>query len=104
MNDSNKCMGSIAVHRIQYKLNLLDKTIFHLLRDDGIPTEGENISTGEGSMSHSAQMVAESETKLHNIQTNGNASPVPTDAIPGKVVEGQTFCTINLRPSREIDL
>lgn len=35
LNDSNTCMGSSAVHRIQYKLNLLSDEIFPLLGDQG---------------------------------------------------------------------
>lgn len=96
INDSNKCMGSIAVHRIQYKLNLLDRGIFCLLGDRGIPTVQNILS--------SAQMVAESEDKLNNVRINGNASPVPMDTTPGKVIEGKTFCTVNLRPSKTIDM
>lgn len=35
LNDANNCMGSVAVHRIQYKLNLLSNEIFPLLGDGG---------------------------------------------------------------------
>ncbi|XP_065164662.1 ribonuclease Z, mitochondrial isoform X3 [Atheta coriaria] len=35
INEKNTCMGSIAVHRIQYKLNLLNKDFFPLLGDRG---------------------------------------------------------------------
>lgn len=35
LNDANSCMGSAAVHRIQYKLNLLHDDIFPLLGDHG---------------------------------------------------------------------
>lgn len=50
MNESNGCMGSVAVHRIQHKLHLLDPDIFPLLGDHGIPdvtnvsTNGEELS------------------------------------------------------------
>nr|CAD7262484.1 unnamed protein product [Timema shepardi] len=37
LNDSNSCTGSVAVHRIQHKLNLLHPIIFPLLQDKGIP-------------------------------------------------------------------
>lgn len=100
INDSNRCMGSIAVHRIQYKLNLLDKEIFHLLRDDGIPIEEESSPAGKESVASSAQMVVESEDKLNNIQINGDSNPVAT---PGNIIEGKTLCTINLRPSQTVD-
>uniref|UniRef100_A0A1B6E0U4 Zinc phosphodiesterase ELAC protein 2 n=1 Tax=Clastoptera arizonana TaxID=38151 RepID=A0A1B6E0U4_9HEMI len=36
VNESNSCMGSVAVHRIQCKLNILDSSIFPLLCDQGL--------------------------------------------------------------------
>lgn len=38
LNDENKCLGSTAIHRIQYKLHLLDEQIYPLLKDKGIPS------------------------------------------------------------------
>lgn len=35
LNDANRCMGSAAVHRIQYKLNILSNDLFPLLGDGG---------------------------------------------------------------------
>lgn len=35
LNEDNTCMGSTAVHRIQYKLNSLEPFIFPLLKDPG---------------------------------------------------------------------
>lgn len=35
LNESNTCMGSVAVHRIQHQLNLLHEGLFPLLRGDG---------------------------------------------------------------------
>jgi len=39
LNNENKCLGSTAIHRIQYKLNMLDENIYPLLKDNGIPSE-----------------------------------------------------------------
>lgn len=39
LNNENKCLGSTAIHRIQYKLNMLDDTIYPLLKDKGIPSK-----------------------------------------------------------------
>jgi len=39
LNNENKCLGSTAIHRIQYKLNMLDEHIYPLLKDNGIPSE-----------------------------------------------------------------
>ena len=38
VNESNTCMGSMAVHRIQHKLNMLSPDIFPLLGDQGSPS------------------------------------------------------------------
>uniref|UniRef100_A0A8D8W545 Zinc phosphodiesterase ELAC protein 2 n=1 Tax=Cacopsylla melanoneura TaxID=428564 RepID=A0A8D8W545_9HEMI len=37
LNESNHCLGSVAVHKIQCKLNVLNKHIFPMLCDNGIP-------------------------------------------------------------------
>lgn len=39
LNNENKCLGSTAIHRIQYKLNMLDENIYPLLKDNGIPSK-----------------------------------------------------------------
>lgn len=39
LNDENECLGSSAIHRIQYKLNMLDEHIYPLLKDKGIPSK-----------------------------------------------------------------
>lgn len=39
LNDSNTCMGSVAVHRIQRQLNLLNQEIFPILGDNGLQVE-----------------------------------------------------------------
>lgn len=44
LNNENKCLGSTAIHRIQYKLNMLDDNIYPLLKDKGIPSENILIS------------------------------------------------------------
>nr|XP_008197361.1 PREDICTED: ribonuclease Z, mitochondrial isoform X2 [Tribolium castaneum] len=44
LNDSNTCMGSSAVHRIQYKLNLLSDDIFPLLGDKGTQTIDDQVT------------------------------------------------------------
>lgn len=39
VNDGNVCSGSMAIHRVQRKLNLVHEDIFPILKDNGIPTE-----------------------------------------------------------------
>lgn len=91
LNDSNTCLGSTAVHRIQDQLNLLDKDIFHVLGDNGIPLSPEDIGLG------SSQIV-----KMNNIHISQNADP-EADGFPGKVIEGKTLLTIHLRPNQMVD-
>lgn len=43
LNNRNRCMGSTAVHRIQYKLNMLHTDMFPLLGDDGTQIVEENV-------------------------------------------------------------
>lgn len=42
MNTANSCLGSTAVHRIQYKLNIIEPDVFPLLYDP-IPQPVRNI-------------------------------------------------------------
>ncbi|XP_044272419.1 ribonuclease Z, mitochondrial isoform X2 [Tribolium madens] len=44
LNETNTCMGSSAVHRIQYKLNLLSNDIFPLLGDKGTEIIDEQLT------------------------------------------------------------
>lgn len=43
LNNENKCLGSTAIHRIQYKLNMLDEDIYPLLKDTGIPSKNKLV-------------------------------------------------------------
>lgn len=41
LNDANTCLGSLSVHRIQYKLNLLSNDFFPMLGDTGTQIEND---------------------------------------------------------------
>lgn len=43
INDTNTCMGSASVHRIQYKLNMVHTEVFPLLGDEGTQLEEVRI-------------------------------------------------------------
>ncbi|XP_050542925.1 ribonuclease Z, mitochondrial [Daktulosphaira vitifoliae] len=75
LNNENKCLGSTAIHRIQYKLNMLDEKIFPLLKDNGIP-----ILKGS-----SNNCINKSSSDFTN------------------VIKGKTNLIFNLRPKRDID-
>uniref|UniRef100_A0A1B6FUU4 Zinc phosphodiesterase ELAC protein 2 n=1 Tax=Cuerna arida TaxID=1464854 RepID=A0A1B6FUU4_9HEMI len=80
LNSSNHCMGSVAVHRIQHKLHLLDQQIFPLLGDQGIPLVARNCSS-----------EAMEVNGLDNIQKFFS------------IIKGNTFTNISLRPQRFFD-
>lgn len=77
MNTANSCLGSTAVHRIQYKLNLIEPYIFPLLNDPGFPKEHNE--------------------KLKENIPNRASTNFSSDFI---VVNGNTKSRIGLRPRR----
>ncbi|KAJ9587573.1 hypothetical protein L9F63_019004, partial [Diploptera punctata] len=95
INDSNNCMGSIAVHRIQHKLNLLHADIFPLLKDKGIPLE-EPTTTQNGS-SQSEEVSERKETDISDL------SDRTLNSNTFSVIQAGTFCTVHLRPKRLVD-
>ncbi|XP_045476586.1 ribonuclease Z, mitochondrial isoform X2 [Harmonia axyridis] len=75
INETNTCMGSASVHRIQHKLNMVHKDIFPLLGDDG--TESDELEMESN--------VKNGVNKIYNrIQAN-------------------TLTAIHLRPRRGLD-
>lgn len=93
-------MGSIAVHRLQHQLNILDKDIFHHLRDDGIPIAEEIVEEEEENLPTAEEGTSNSRQKMNKKQDH----EAPASAsISGEVIEATTMCTIGLRPSKTID-
>uniref|UniRef100_A0A2S2QAT2 Zinc phosphodiesterase ELAC protein 2 n=1 Tax=Sipha flava TaxID=143950 RepID=A0A2S2QAT2_9HEMI len=76
LNNENKCLGSTAIHRIQYKLNMLDEDIYPLLKDTGIPF-----------------LKNDKEVIFKDDNTNINSL----------LINGETNLTFNLRPKKDID-
>ncbi|CAI6346770.1 unnamed protein product [Macrosiphum euphorbiae] len=74
LNNENKCLGSTAIHRIQYKLNMLDENIYPLLKDNGIPIIDQQ------------EKVIDSHPNINSLTING-----------------QTNLSFNLRPNKYID-
>ncbi|XP_015363613.1 PREDICTED: ribonuclease Z, mitochondrial isoform X1 [Diuraphis noxia] len=74
LNNENKCLGSTAIHRIQYKLNMLDENIYPLLKDDGIP-------------------IISQQEEIIDSNSRGNSL----------TINGQTNLSFNLRPNKYID-
>ncbi|XP_073997191.1 ribonuclease Z [Rhodnius prolixus] len=90
LNEDNTCMGSTAVHRIQYKLNSLEPFIFPLLKDPGFSNcENKHFSNG------------------NNLKVNnGNENPTlaKSDLVNHySIINGKTFYRIHLRPQTCLD-
>ena len=100
INDSNNCMGSVAVHRIQHKLNLLHPEIFPLLQDKGIPVEDlPTVQNGSAQSEDASQNGSEAESERDTSEVidrtfNSNLF---------SVIQARTFCTAHLRPKKCID-
>ncbi|KAK4874327.1 hypothetical protein RN001_013687 [Aquatica leii] len=94
LNDSNTCMGSESVHRIQYKLNLLHNNFFPLLGDHGSKYKIEKLTN----LTHKKSKMDEdtvSCTIPESISTTSNLS--------NELSKVNTFCNFHLRPKKGID-
>jgi ribonuclease Z len=120
INESNSCMGSVAVHRIQHKLHLLHQGIFPLLQDKSIPLEDPMRSENNGVRSmleHGEEEdkggvscnLENSEEKhaLINVYSNKMAERTVTShktiSDIFSLIQARTFCGIHLRPLRGVD-
>ncbi|GLG99578.1 Zinc phosphodiesterase ELAC protein 2, partial [Gryllus bimaculatus] len=88
LNEENSCMGSVAVHRVQYKLNLLHPHLFPLLGDKSIKL-AENML----------------DSNLSNDKMNGDEdidrSTYGSDSV--SCFRGKTFDLVHLRPKKMWD-
>ena len=103
INDTNSCMGSEAVHRIQYKLNLLNNNLFPLLRDAGIPMK-ETCSEENTKESNN------SDCKKNPILNNKNTSSETLKKLDnsklfdvGPIVQATTLLNYHIRPKKRYD-
>nr|CAH7765332.1 unnamed protein product [Callosobruchus chinensis] len=104
LNESNTCMGSLAVHRIQYKLNLLSEELFPLLGDKGTPTVNEVPGT-HVSKKQKCENGLENKDVINNTQNdleNLSVQSRPQSPSEPYIYPG-TFCSIHLRPKKGID-
>ncbi|CAL4134523.1 unnamed protein product, partial [Meganyctiphanes norvegica] len=85
LNENSSCLGSVAVHRIQYKLNHLSQTLFPLLKDSSIlPQNTEN--------------GIENQSKDLN---EDNTCDMESFGVP--IVQGSTLLKYSLRPKTGLD-
>lgn len=94
INDANSCMGSEAVHRIQYKLNLLNDNLFPLLGDNGIPKK-EACSEGNTEESNNGDCKKTSATNKDTLQTQISGV--------GPTVQAATLLNYHIRPRKKFD-
>lgn len=103
INESNTCMGSVAVHRIQYKLNLLNDNIFPLLKDGGIPVkETDGDEKVEETNNEERSENSESNSKEMSLKINEH----PADSNPyvvGPTMQSRTLFTYHIRPRKKTD-
>ncbi|KAL3273587.1 hypothetical protein HHI36_015020 [Cryptolaemus montrouzieri] len=78
LNETNTCMGSIAVHRIQHKLNMIHPKIFPLLGDNGTKVADEEI------LKHDKSHKSDGNKELN-------------------VLSADTLTAIHLRPRKGLD-
>ncbi|CAG9833007.1 unnamed protein product [Diabrotica balteata] len=95
LNEYNTCMGSEAVHRIQYKLNLLSDDIFPLLGEKGtlIP-KGEVEGASERKKQKMEDLVEDLENNLNTAKLSES---------PSLYITPDTFCAYHLRPKKGLD-
>ncbi|KAJ8922916.1 hypothetical protein NQ315_001458 [Exocentrus adspersus] len=102
LNELNSCMGSEAVHRIQYKLNLLSKEFFPLLRDKGTEivneTSGVYVNKKQKRDINLETDSTQNDLKLEQLSVKSRpASPIDPYIFP------KTFCSFHLRPKLGLD-
>ncbi|XP_075230593.1 ribonuclease Z [Lycorma delicatula] len=110
INEDNSCMGSVAVHRIQYKLNLLHPEIFPLLSDSGIPTVTLPSETSNGNVLSEDSNNKESECSMKankgsdcSVSLSSSSSVCSFKDPDTPVYQGRTCSIIQLRPQKPLD-
>ncbi|XP_050298698.1 ribonuclease Z, mitochondrial isoform X2 [Anthonomus grandis grandis] len=97
VNELNSCMGSVAVHRIQYKLNLLSEDFFPLLRDHGTPDICEAVN-------HQTKRQKCDDVGIENLKINGGSKLEINDLTKNHNLEiVGCLSSYHLRPKQGID-
>lgn len=120
INESNRCMGSVAVHRIQQKLHLLHQGIFPLLQDKGIPSEdsacngmnGVVRTIHETEQKNDRGVILDSENGVDQVSLiNKSSNKVTEKTLTSyenvsnifSLIGARTFCSVHLRPRKGLD-
>ncbi|KAK7066336.1 Zinc phosphodiesterase ELAC protein 2 [Halocaridina rubra] len=96
LNESSTCMGSIAVHRIQYKLNLLSSSLFPILEDKGILLEKDIDKKAFNNGGHDNAENAVNTSESSNSTTNLTHTVGPT-------YQATTLMTYYIRPKKKFN-
>ncbi|CAH0564098.1 unnamed protein product [Brassicogethes aeneus] len=95
LNETNTCMGSLSVHRIQHKLNLLAEELFPLLGDNGTLTVTEHSNLHQNKKQKCEQNTDTSPSKsMENLSVKTHLEPY---------LYANTFLNFHLRPKKGLD-
>lgn len=98
-NDASSCMGSEAVHRLQYKLNHLSEDLFPLLQDKSIPiTEEDQQESNDDNMTENVFSNDEKSSEKENVESNS----LPKHIV-GPTHQAHTLLMYHIRPKKKID-
>lgn len=96
VNEDNKCLGSVGIQRLQYKLNLLHPEIFPLLPDCGIPS----YPRGNTKQSHKIIKREEKSNKpdYSEMKETDFLDEVYYHCGEDPFIEAETMCRVYLKP------
>ncbi|XP_068213231.1 ribonuclease Z, mitochondrial-like [Palaemon carinicauda] len=108
INEGSLCMGSEAVHRIQYKLNLLSEHLFPLLKDQSIPLKkigdnGKDCSDNQDGINGNTLQTGTSTESNHTTIDNSGTSVLNSDLTIGPIHQATTLMTYHIRPRKKLD-
>lgn len=96
LNETNTCMGSKSVHRVQYKLNLLHETVFPLLSDRGSKYD---LNQCQPEISKRLKTDEEGKSECNSTKSLTNNVVPSQDGL----IQANTFCNFHLRPKKGLD-
>lgn len=101
INETNSCMGSKAVHRIQYKLNLLSDSLFPLLSDKGIPVKEASDSIDCDQSEEDVNIKKQNDDKESSLLDKQEV--IHSNSTLGPTLQSTTLLTYHIRPRNKID-
>ncbi|XP_071519482.1 ribonuclease Z, mitochondrial-like [Panulirus ornatus] len=106
INGASSCMGSEAVHRIQYKLNHLSESLFPLLKDSSIPVKEAGTAKENGSSVNGVcPDYPDKRNENISLQSKENSSNVNSESpfSIGPTYQASTLLTYHIRPKKKVD-